>query len=658
MSSADELPEYWHKGKPQQAEVNSWRAARLVDPTHPTPTLEQQQQFRACLEEWNPRLEYGDRPELVMGRLAVQECWRHAVLIYFYMGMCGADSADPRVEASVRQVSQLSATIETDHPLETHIAIPCIVAAAAARKEKHRAILRKKLVVSKGDRADSTTAGDEVQLTKPSKKLAEAMKRLNQSKPGLPCNLTESSSKRLHDNSDKSSGQPKSEHNVDFLADSDPSNAEEWVLFAQSKFSNVTRDLAELQPGLLEFLMSANKSIRDSIRASVCGASFPATRALWLNSVSCSLFQRFLAYFNEIPSGLDLVDRTVDETCRRVMPYMIVLSALGQVEFPSENELEEEVEPMDQKTCPPNAHQNTSRVNPQLFDLLDLQTPTTPQELQQVETQVLQRLAELLEVLINAFENPELETYSRTLAFGLSQKTSVTADSDTQEFEVPIAHRTGAFLGSYDDTVQLGSNPASSVASTTRERNSPIPSPETDWESIGRNLFDKKLYSEAIVYFEKAGLLVERDIATAYESRKQARLLQVAQSVDQTACRAAFTEAAVNFLGCATSVESQRQKAYHLHAAECYLQAEGWIAAAKAYYAADDFDMAARIFLHEGSIDGAVEVVKAHRGDMLKSIVEEILGIARLEYFRTNQLERASELFDEVDEQLDFMENH
>ena len=67
------------------ARVNSWRAARLIDPTHPIPTLEQQQEFQACLQEWNPTIEYGDQPALVMGRLAVQECWKHAVLIYMHM---------------------------------------------------------------------------------------------------------------------------------------------------------------------------------------------------------------------------------------------------------------------------------------------------------------------------------------------------------------------------------------------------------------------------------------------------------------------------------------------------------------------------------------------------------------------------------------------
>ncbi|CCO37947.1 hypothetical protein BN14_12107 [Rhizoctonia solani AG-1 IB] len=137
------------------ARVNSWRAARIIDPTHPAPTSEEQQEFLAYLQEWNPRITYHDEdePAAVMGRLAVQEIWRHCVLIYMHMGMCGADSADPQVEASVHQVAKLSATIEDGHPLEAHMTVPCIVAAAAARKEKHRAILRKKIGVSRNEKA-------------------------------------------------------------------------------------------------------------------------------------------------------------------------------------------------------------------------------------------------------------------------------------------------------------------------------------------------------------------------------------------------------------------------------------------------------------------------------------------------------------------------
>ncbi|KDN38025.1 hypothetical protein RSAG8_09798, partial [Rhizoctonia solani AG-8 WAC10335] len=451
---------------------------------------------------------------------------------------------------------------------------------------------------------------------------------------------------------------------MDFLGDSNPSNAEEWILFAQTKFSDVIQDLANIQPGLLEFLMSANEGIRNSVRSSLCGAAFPATRALWLNSIGCSLFQRFLTYFNRLPSSLNLVDRTIDETCRQVMPYMVVLSTLGQVQFPS-TELKEK-ESTSQKRCQANismcARQNTSTIDSRLFTVLDLRYPTTPQELQEVETQVFQRLEALLGVLIGAFEKPELGAYSRTLIFGTSQQIdqqstlSMTADSSSGQFKSQIAKGSKVFLGSNDDMAQLESKPASRVVSdldlAPGEWSSLVPSPETDWESTGRYLFGKRHYSQAKHCFEKANLPVERNIAAAYDSRKQARLLQVAQSVDRRTCCAAFTKAAADLLGCATLTTGKQKMKCYLHAAECYLQADDWTAAANAYYAANDFDMAASIFLREGGIEEAVEVVKEHRDDMLEKIVEEIVGIARLEYFRSNQLDPPG------DEQLEYMENY
>ncbi|KAG8701403.1 hypothetical protein FRC08_004096 [Ceratobasidium sp. 394] len=39
--------------------------------------------------------------------LAVQESWRHTLLVYLYMGLCNASSDDDRVQASVRQIFQL-----------------------------------------------------------------------------------------------------------------------------------------------------------------------------------------------------------------------------------------------------------------------------------------------------------------------------------------------------------------------------------------------------------------------------------------------------------------------------------------------------------------------------------------------------------------------
>ncbi|KAH7337983.1 hypothetical protein B0J17DRAFT_660307 [Rhizoctonia solani] len=130
------------------ARVNAFRVSQLMiqDGT----TAGGAEEYESAVRSWKPNLNYADPgPQLVV-RLAVQESWRQAALIYLYMGMCGANSADSRVEPLVRQVAQLASTVEAGSPLETHLFIPCLIAGVAARKEKHRAILRKKIQVSQG----------------------------------------------------------------------------------------------------------------------------------------------------------------------------------------------------------------------------------------------------------------------------------------------------------------------------------------------------------------------------------------------------------------------------------------------------------------------------------------------------------------------------
>lgn len=130
------------------AKVNSSRISRLVNRDAVAPNEADIQDIENHLREWKATIDYVDQPTNLIARLAVQECWRQSVLIYMYMGMCGANSADKRVEPLVKQVVQLASTVETGSPLEIHLFIPCLIAGAAARKERHRAIIRKKIQAS------------------------------------------------------------------------------------------------------------------------------------------------------------------------------------------------------------------------------------------------------------------------------------------------------------------------------------------------------------------------------------------------------------------------------------------------------------------------------------------------------------------------------
>ncbi|KAG9101942.1 hypothetical protein FS749_001473 [Ceratobasidium sp. UAMH 11750] len=186
-----------------------------------------------------------------------------------------------------------------------------------------------------------------------------------------------------------------------------------------------------------------------------------------------------------------------------------------------------------------------------------------------------------------------------------------------------------------------------------------VSSSEADWAKSGRLLFNKRLYPQAMFCFEKAGLELERDIAAAYQARKEARLLLAkSASADRQTWRNSFTKAAKDFLGCAILSKGKQQISCYLRAAECFLQAEDWKSAAEAFFEAGEFDLAAKNFRRAGCFDEAVGVVKKHKDKIQKSLADEIVGIARLEFLRKAQYEKATELFDDVEEQLDYMEDY
>ncbi|CAE6536970.1 unnamed protein product [Rhizoctonia solani] len=129
------------------SQVNSWRAGSRAP-------LNDLQTFERRVLAWEPQrivAEGGDSGTKNVERLAVQEGWRHVALIYVYMGMYGVSSHDSRVQASIRQIIQLGDVV-ANLPLDVHTMIHCVVAGLGARYEKHRTIVREKLLSFKGPR--------------------------------------------------------------------------------------------------------------------------------------------------------------------------------------------------------------------------------------------------------------------------------------------------------------------------------------------------------------------------------------------------------------------------------------------------------------------------------------------------------------------------
>ncbi|KAF8606105.1 hypothetical protein BDV93DRAFT_520962 [Ceratobasidium sp. AG-I] len=104
-------------------------------------------EIEADIWGWYPKCDYGklETSWQLVARLAIQEGWRHAALIYLYMGMCDCSNDDPRVQKSVRQIIQLLGVTQPDSALSVHFFIPLLLAAICARGEKQRDYLRRGL---------------------------------------------------------------------------------------------------------------------------------------------------------------------------------------------------------------------------------------------------------------------------------------------------------------------------------------------------------------------------------------------------------------------------------------------------------------------------------------------------------------------------------
>ncbi|KAJ1305336.1 hypothetical protein OPQ81_000352 [Rhizoctonia solani] len=85
---------------------------------------------------------------MVVAWLAVQESWRLTLLAYLYMAVCELPSDDPRIQRCVTQILKLVDTVKAD--ASTGVKVPFFVqylmAGICARSEKHRALVRDKLL--------------------------------------------------------------------------------------------------------------------------------------------------------------------------------------------------------------------------------------------------------------------------------------------------------------------------------------------------------------------------------------------------------------------------------------------------------------------------------------------------------------------------------
>ncbi|QRV82476.1 Fungal specific transcription factor domain [Ceratobasidium sp. AG-Ba] len=141
LPSDHEHPMEWVHGCPPDfvisiVKINQWRARYPSDGAAIAPWKE----IETNTWRWRPTCNHGTDPDSrrLVTRFAAQEGWRHAVLIYLYMGMCGVDSHDPRVQSSVRQISDLYTIISSQFAAGMHLTIPFLLAGICTKDEADR----------------------------------------------------------------------------------------------------------------------------------------------------------------------------------------------------------------------------------------------------------------------------------------------------------------------------------------------------------------------------------------------------------------------------------------------------------------------------------------------------------------------------------------
>jgi tetratricopeptide (TPR) repeat protein len=147
---------------------------------------------------------------------------------------------------------------------------------------------------------------------------------------------------------------------------------------------------------------------------------------------------------------------------------------------------------------------------------------------------------------------------------------------------------------------------------------------------MGRVLFSRGNYQQAVLCFERAGANLLRDISKGYLYRKKARLLEVGSNKRKLA----FLEAANTLRACAQGEHSQSRTCF-LRAAECYAEAREDRKASDAFYNGGDFTRSAQFARKAGAFDLALEVIRQHTID--EAVAESIVDVCKVVYVRERE---------------------
>ncbi|KAG8739960.1 hypothetical protein FRC10_004959 [Ceratobasidium sp. 414] len=103
-------------------------------------------EIEAEIKNFRPVLGVSTDPLLTVARLGVQESWRQALYIYLYMGLCGVDASDNRVEKALKGFTRLLEGTKPGRTPDVFLMLPMIVAGVASRRQPDRNIIQTRML--------------------------------------------------------------------------------------------------------------------------------------------------------------------------------------------------------------------------------------------------------------------------------------------------------------------------------------------------------------------------------------------------------------------------------------------------------------------------------------------------------------------------------
>ncbi|KAM0755421.1 hypothetical protein T439DRAFT_375789 [Meredithblackwellia eburnea MCA 4105] len=177
-----------------------------------------------------------------------------------------------------------------------------------------------------------------------------------------------------------------------------------------------------------------------------------------------------------------------------------------------------------------------------------------------------------------------------------------------------------------------------------------------DWIELGKRLSKQRVFKEAALSFSKGGASFLSNVAHAQHHICETVTLSKALNPSTAALAEGFTNAAKYFSEAAREApnEGKRIKC-HLSAAECYSKAKKLLEAALSYYSAKEYEKAASSYRRGGDFERAVAIVQEHGELISEPVKDAIIEVSKLQFVRAHKLDLASQLFDDVDDFIEFL---